>query len=280
MYNRLANLNALMRKRTNRTKYYYRGSLNPFEYIAQTTGICWVAVTNDPDNLKYVDEKTEDLCILALENKGSALKHIKHIEQTDRMCEVAVENDGLALKYVGKQTHIICIKAIKQNKYAMLYINRNINTYIKSSNYERFYNILIDYCSKLIENNSKLILNLIIKKLFCNIKSVLFEYIRTINDVTFSNCLKTYPNADNKYAKNENNVLFSDELYVEIALFLTSEIGSAKTNDSILNTLIISIENSYLQNKICKYFIKYIAQIMDNYIANDIVHLILLYTTC
>ena len=71
-------------------------------------------VKNNGTALGYVENQTDEICMVAVINNGMALLFVKN--QTDEICIEAVKNNGWALKYVILQTYDICMIAIN-NKH-------------------------------------------------------------------------------------------------------------------------------------------------------------------
>ena len=53
------------------------------------------AVKQDGNDLRFVENQTEEICILSVKQNGNALQFVK--EQTEEMCILAVKQDGYAL---------------------------------------------------------------------------------------------------------------------------------------------------------------------------------------
>jgi hypothetical protein len=51
-----------------------------------------------------VKEQTEEVCKLAVQHNGHALRYVK--EQTEEVCKLAVQHNGDALQYVDKSIFI------------------------------------------------------------------------------------------------------------------------------------------------------------------------------
>ena len=64
---------------------------------------------------------TEEICKLAVQQNGLALKYVK--EQTNEICKLAVQNCGYSLIYVRKQTEELCTLAVKHNNIALRFVN-------------------------------------------------------------------------------------------------------------------------------------------------------------
>lgn len=78
------------------------------------------AIGKDPYLIRFVDNPSEKLCLMAVNKKGRALREIKI--QTEKVCLAAVKNDGFALEYVKKQTDEICLAAVKQAGFALRFV--------------------------------------------------------------------------------------------------------------------------------------------------------------
>lgn len=70
--------------------------------------------------ISYLQNPTERMCELAIEQNGLALEFIKN--QTEELCLKAVRQNGLALQFVQQQTDFICLEAVKQNPHAFFYV--------------------------------------------------------------------------------------------------------------------------------------------------------------
>jgi ribosomal protein L24E len=91
------------------------------EYIDdQTEELCKLAVQEDGYSLKYVKNKTEEICILAIHQNPFSLRFVE--EQTEEMCKISVQENGDTLKYVKNKTEEICILAIKQYSRAIKHV--------------------------------------------------------------------------------------------------------------------------------------------------------------
>ena len=93
--------------------------LNFLKKDEQTEEICKLAVQQNGYALKYVKiEQTEEICKLAVQKNGYSLSFVK-IEQTEELCKLAVQQNGLSLCYVKNLTDEICKLAVKQNGLAL-----------------------------------------------------------------------------------------------------------------------------------------------------------------
>ncbi|MEK7070221.1 MAG: DUF4116 domain-containing protein, partial [Patescibacteria group bacterium] len=104
-----------------------------FEYIEdKTPELCRLAVENDGYALKYVPQemKTPELCRLAVENYGYALKYVPEHMKTPELCRLAVENYGLALKSVPEKlkTSEIYRLAVISNLEVLKYVPQEMKT--------------------------------------------------------------------------------------------------------------------------------------------------------
>jgi hypothetical protein len=102
----------------------YHGYALEFVDIAkQTNEMCLDAVTQDGDNLLFVENQTEEICLAAVANYGISLKHVYVEEQTEAIYLAAVTQNGLALDYVhGEQTEEVCLAAVMQNGLALQFV--------------------------------------------------------------------------------------------------------------------------------------------------------------
>lgn len=67
-----------------------------------------------------IDNQTEELCKIAVQNDGYSLVHVKN--QTDEICKLAVKQNGFALQHVKNQTDEICNLAVYQNGHALEHV--------------------------------------------------------------------------------------------------------------------------------------------------------------
>ena len=130
----------------------------------QTEEMCINAITNYPDAITNVQNKTkkiwitaikcksmivlsileksillsdvdstiqisyDEFCMEAVKHDGLYLYFIK--DQTDDLCLTAVRQNGHALEYVNDQTKEICIEAVMQNKDAIQYVQNKQKKYV------------------------------------------------------------------------------------------------------------------------------------------------------
>lgn len=86
----------------------------------QTPEMCLLAVEKNGHTLGYVKDQTEELCLQAVKNDGLSLKFVK--DQTKEICIQAVKNNGFSLKFVKDQTEEICVQAVKKNGCALMFV--------------------------------------------------------------------------------------------------------------------------------------------------------------
>ena len=107
------------------------------EYVKnQTPEICELAIQQCGWALKYVKPNllTYKLCKIAVKQNGWALKHIEQPSdvlsraQIEKLCKLAVKQNGYALEYVKEQTNELCILAVQQNGHALGYVKKQFKT--------------------------------------------------------------------------------------------------------------------------------------------------------
>ena len=86
----------------------------------QTDEICELAIQQHYYALHYIKNQTSLLSKIAVQQNGLALRYVK--EQTEEICKFAVQRNGLALQYVKEQTEEICKLAVQQNGLALKYV--------------------------------------------------------------------------------------------------------------------------------------------------------------
>jgi len=77
-------------------------------------------VMMDGCNIRFINDPSFEICLIAVIQNGYALWHIKN--QTSQICLAAVKYNGMALTYVQNQTPEICMAAVKQCGEALMYV--------------------------------------------------------------------------------------------------------------------------------------------------------------
>lgn len=78
----------------------------------KTSELCEIAVENNPEAFKYVGEfETDDMALKAVRKYPHMLEHVRN--QTDCIIKIAIDDYPDAVKYVKEQTPEICEYAIK-----------------------------------------------------------------------------------------------------------------------------------------------------------------------
>jgi hypothetical protein len=75
------------------------------------------AVKQDGLALKWIQNKTVELCEIALEQNGMALEYINKIDMYndyEDLCMIAIESEPFALQYIEEQTYEMCMEAVKK----------------------------------------------------------------------------------------------------------------------------------------------------------------------
>ena len=78
--------------------------------------------------LAFIDEQTESLCEVALNQNGMALAYVKN--KTVNLCLIALVNNGMAIQYIDKPRLMFVTTALVQNGLAIRHIPRD-TTYLK-----------------------------------------------------------------------------------------------------------------------------------------------------
>ena len=98
----------------------------------KTYEICKLAVINNGKSLKYVQSKfiTEEICKLAVINNGKSLKYVPSELMTDEICKLAVSKNGIALEFVKPElmTDEICKLAVQQYSDALEFVKQEFRT--------------------------------------------------------------------------------------------------------------------------------------------------------
>ena len=95
-------------------------------------------VRENPLNLEYVKEQTQEICLQAVKQNGLALRFVKN--QTPEICLEAVKEDGLALKYVINQTPLIIHYLKKYHISIYESFKKENRITISQKEMEKFYN--------------------------------------------------------------------------------------------------------------------------------------------
>jgi len=90
----------------------------------KTDEICRRAVEKDPYNILQIKNPNLSLVLLSLSKKGQLLFY--QTDKTEEMCKIALQNDGMALRCVNNnQTEELVKLAITNNGFAIKYVKDN-----------------------------------------------------------------------------------------------------------------------------------------------------------
>jgi len=87
----------------------------------QTDEMCIIACINSGLALQYVKNQTHETCLIACTKNGYALDYVE--DQTDGICFVACTKTGRALKHVKNQNDKIRLVAFNEDEYAEVYFD-------------------------------------------------------------------------------------------------------------------------------------------------------------
>ena len=89
-------------------------------------------LNENPDLLKFITDKTEELCRLTVDNYGYALEYVPEQMKTPELCRLAVENTGLALAFVPEKlkTPEMCRLAVENDGFAFQYVPKHLRDQI------------------------------------------------------------------------------------------------------------------------------------------------------
>lgn len=76
------------------------------------------SIKDNAFNLKYVHNKTEELCKIAVQKNGNAIKYVP--VQTEELCKIAVESAALSIVYIHNQTEELCKIAVSKDCDALM----------------------------------------------------------------------------------------------------------------------------------------------------------------
>ena len=87
-------------------------------------------IKHDGFLLHYIDDKTEELCRLAVKKNGSALQNVPIEFRTPELCRLAVEKDGCALESVPEhmKTPELCRLAVEKDGRALESVPKGLKT--------------------------------------------------------------------------------------------------------------------------------------------------------
>ena len=78
-------------------------------------------VRKNGNDLQYVKEQTEEICLTAVRQCGLSLRFVKN--KTREMCIEAIKQDPFAIQFIEDQTEELSWLAIRQNIWVLGYIN-------------------------------------------------------------------------------------------------------------------------------------------------------------
>lgn len=90
----------------------------------QTLELCLFCVKHNPMVLRYIANKTDEICKVALALDGRAIQYIDH--PTDEFCKLAIKSNWHALQYIINPSKELCELALSINKDASKYIYRTV----------------------------------------------------------------------------------------------------------------------------------------------------------
>jgi tryptophan 2,3-dioxygenase len=88
--------------------------------------IIMMKIKENPFNLMYVDEQTDEMCLAAVEQDGRALEYVKN--QTYEICLAAVKEDYEVLSIVKNQTPELCMAAVQHDGFAITKMKKKMMT--------------------------------------------------------------------------------------------------------------------------------------------------------
>jgi len=98
----------------------------------KTEAVCLAAVQQSGFELKYVPNnmKTEAMCLAAVQQLATALLFVPDNMKTEAVCLAAVQGIGSVLKYVpnNMKTEAMCLAAVQKNGAALEYFPDNMKT--------------------------------------------------------------------------------------------------------------------------------------------------------
>jgi hypothetical protein len=159
------------------------------------------------ENIKYIKNKTYELCIESVKQNGDALKYIDEQYQTEELCLISVKSNGKNIRYVKNKTHDLCIEAVKNNGMSLKYIDEQFQTEeicINAVKHNGIYlkyviNKTYDICEIAIKNNGNALNyvhdqykneDLCMEALKKN--ELIFQYIKHKTDDLCLQAVKTY----------------------------------------------------------------------------------------
>lgn len=72
-----------------------------------------------------IKDQTEDLCLLAVRQQGTAIRHIHN--QTPKICLAAIKQNPLVLGFIKNKSYSVCIANLMRTPHALYYLNKVYN---------------------------------------------------------------------------------------------------------------------------------------------------------
>ena len=94
----------------------------PEKYNSRDLYLC--ALNKDGHAIQYIENQTEEFCLISLEYDASILCYIESQYRTPNVCMFAVKKDAIKIRNIeeDKQTHEICLHCVKENGLLLEYI--------------------------------------------------------------------------------------------------------------------------------------------------------------
>jgi hypothetical protein len=163
--------------------------ITPEEYLE----ICKIAVQTNGRALKYVpdDKKTLEICKIAVYGDGFALTDVPDNKKTLEICKIAVQNDGFSLCFVPKmhKTFEICKIAVENNTIALHYIKPDEITKITDEQYNEIYKLAVNKKGLALDHIPELKRTLEICEIAVKNDGIALFYVPDLNK-TFEICKK------------------------------------------------------------------------------------------
>lgn len=110
----------------------------------------------EPHLIRYVDNKTEKLCLIAIGRDPDCIRFLNEKEQTKEICLASLTTtdfiedfdcspyqDGSSLRYIKKQTMEYCLLALEKSPFNLFYIRGEVREseefkiWVKESGFKR-----------------------------------------------------------------------------------------------------------------------------------------------
>jgi hypothetical protein len=82
-------------------------------------------IIRDPFHIRFIDNPSEKLCKLAVQQDGNAIKYIPKRQRNEEVCKLALQRNGDVIHYIHEhqRSEDVCKLAVQQHPYLIRYIH-------------------------------------------------------------------------------------------------------------------------------------------------------------